>query len=146
MTAGGALPIAAVILAAGKGTRMHSARPKVLQQVAGKPLLAWVLRAAREAGCQRLFVVVGHGAEEVRQELDAEDITWVEQREQLGTGHALAQVERHLEEPALLLVLSGDELGKALVAGEERTEISIFDSIRHDEQQAGWVWSRAQLL
>ena len=108
MKAGGALPIAAVILAAGKGTRMHSARPKVLQQVAGKPLLAWVLRAAREAGCQRLFVVVGHGAEEVRQELDAEDISWVEQREQLGTGHALAQVERHLEEPALLLVLSGD--------------------------------------
>jgi bifunctional UDP-N-acetylglucosamine pyrophosphorylase/glucosamine-1-phosphate N-acetyltransferase len=106
--AGRALPTAAVILAAGKGTRMHSVRPKVLHQVAGQPLLAWVLRAAREAGCRRLFVVVGHGAEEVREELDGGDITWVEQLEQLGTGHALAQVERHLEEPTLLLVLSGD--------------------------------------
>jgi bifunctional UDP-N-acetylglucosamine pyrophosphorylase/glucosamine-1-phosphate N-acetyltransferase len=108
MRAGGALPTAAVILAAGKGTRIRSARPKVLQQVAGKPLLAWVLRAAREAGCQRLFVVVGHGADEVREELGAEDLTWVEQHQQLGTGHALAQVEEHLEGPAMLLVLSGD--------------------------------------
>ena len=106
--AGRALPTAAVILAAGKGTRMHSARPKVLHRVAGQPLLALVLRAAREAGCQRLFVVVGHGAAEVQEELDAEDVTWVEQHEQLGTGHALAQVEEHLEGPAQLLVLSGD--------------------------------------
>jgi bifunctional UDP-N-acetylglucosamine pyrophosphorylase/glucosamine-1-phosphate N-acetyltransferase len=106
--AGRALPTSAVILAAGKGTRMHSSRPKVLHQVGGKPLLAWVLRAAREAGCQHLFVVVGHGADEVRAELGAEDVTWVEQNDQLGTGHALAQVERHLEGPAMLLVLSGD--------------------------------------
>jgi bifunctional UDP-N-acetylglucosamine pyrophosphorylase/glucosamine-1-phosphate N-acetyltransferase len=106
--AGRALPTAAVILAAGKGTRMHSARPKVLHEAAGKPLLAWVLGAAREAGCQRLFVVVGHGGDEIRAELAAKDVTWVEQHAQLGTGHALAQVAEHLEGPALLLVLSGD--------------------------------------
>jgi bifunctional UDP-N-acetylglucosamine pyrophosphorylase/glucosamine-1-phosphate N-acetyltransferase len=87
---------------------MHSAHPKVLQEVAGKPLLAWVIRAAREAGCERLFVVVGHGADEVREELGPTDVTWVEQHEQLGTGHALAQVEEHLDGPAMILVLSGD--------------------------------------
>jgi len=99
----------AVVLAAGKGTRMRSELPKVLHPAAGRPLLAWVLDAARGAGCDRLLVVVGHGADEVRAAFaDADDITWVVQDRQLGTGHALLQVEGAVEGDPLLVVLSGD--------------------------------------
>ncbi len=101
-------PLAAVILAAGKGTRLRSALPKVLHPVAGRPMLEWVLNAARAAGCEHIYVVVGHGADAVQNEIEADDVTWVLQEEQLGTGHALLQVESHLEAPATLLVLSGD--------------------------------------
>lgn len=102
-------PRIAVVLAAGKGTRMISETPKVLHAACGRPLLAWVLDAARAAGCERLLVVVGHRAEEVRSAFaEAPDITWVEQREQLGTGHALAQAAPFLGAPATVLVLSGD--------------------------------------
>ena len=102
----------AVVLAAGKGTRMASPLPKVLHRAAGRPLLVWVLDAARAAGCGRILVVVGHGAEEVREEFggpENADLTWVLQAEQRGTGHALAQAEPHLAGArATLLVLSGD--------------------------------------
>jgi bifunctional UDP-N-acetylglucosamine pyrophosphorylase/glucosamine-1-phosphate N-acetyltransferase len=98
----------AVILAAGMGTRMRSRLPKVLHPVAGRPMLSWVLEAARAADCDRVMVVVGHGSERVREELDAPDVTWVEQAEQLGTGHALAQAAGSLEGEGVLLVLSGD--------------------------------------
>lgn len=98
----------AVILAAGKGTRMRSEVPKVLHAAGGRPLLAWVIAAARAAGCRRILVVVGHGAEEVERTFAGEDLTWVLQREQNGTGHALAQVEPEVSGAATLLVLSGD--------------------------------------
>ncbi len=98
----------AVVLAAGKGTRMRSELPKVLHPVAGRPMLEWVLRAARRGGCEKILVVVGHGAGDVRPAIAGDDVTWVEQRRQLGTGHALAQVEPHVEGEATLLVLSGD--------------------------------------
>ena len=98
----------AVILAAGKGTRMRSELPKVLHAVAGRPLLAWVVDAARAAGCARILVVVGHGAERVREVVTGDDLVWVLQAEQRGTGHALAQAAPLVEGPAMLLVLSGD--------------------------------------
>ncbi len=98
----------AVVLAAGKGTRMRSARPKVLHEAGGRPLLAWVIAAARAAGCERLTVIVGHGAEEVRAAFPAPDIDWVLQSEQRGTGHALAQARDAVRGAATLLVLSGD--------------------------------------
>ena len=101
-------PLVAVVMAAGKGTRLRSERPKVLHEVAGRPMLARVLATARAIGCSRLLVIVGHGAGAVREAFADEEITWVEQREQRGTGHAVAQVEPHLDGPARLLVLSGD--------------------------------------
>jgi bifunctional UDP-N-acetylglucosamine pyrophosphorylase/glucosamine-1-phosphate N-acetyltransferase len=104
-----ARPRAAVILAAGKGTRMKSERAKVLHEAGGRPLLAWVLDAARAARCERLLVVVGHRSEEVRAAFaGASDVHWIEQAEQLGTGHALLQAEPHVAPGELLLVLSGD--------------------------------------
>jgi bifunctional UDP-N-acetylglucosamine pyrophosphorylase/glucosamine-1-phosphate N-acetyltransferase len=101
-------PLVAVVLAAGKGVRLRSERPKVLHEVAGRPMLARVLAMARAAGCARPLVVVGHGADSVRAAFGDEEVVWVEQRRQLGTGHALAQVEQHLDGAARLLVLSGD--------------------------------------
>ncbi|MEO7794137.1 MAG: NTP transferase domain-containing protein, partial [Thermoanaerobaculia bacterium] len=98
----------AVVLAAGQGKRMRSALPKVLHEVAGRPMLARVLATARLSGCDRLLVVVGHRADDVRAAFPETDLTWVEQREQRGTGHALLQAAPHAGTPALLLVLSGD--------------------------------------
>ena len=99
----------AVILAAGKGTRLRSALPKVLHRAAGRPLLAWVIEAARQAGCGRILVVVGHGAEQVREEISGDDLGWVIQAEQKGTGHALQMAEAALAgTAATVLVLSGD--------------------------------------
>lgn len=103
------LPAIGVVLAAGKGTRMRSERPKVLHEAGGRPLLAWVLDAARAAGCSRICVVVGHGAQEIRERFGgAEDLVWIEQERQLGTGHALLQARKAVTEASRLLVLSGD--------------------------------------
>lgn len=81
--------LAAVILAAGKGTRMKSALPKVLHPICGQPMLYYPLEAARLAGFKQLKVVVGHRAEQVIEAFSDEDLIWIKQTEQLGTGHAL---------------------------------------------------------
>ncbi len=80
-----------VILAAGQGKRMRSDLPKVLHPLAGKPLLGHVVDAARELGAARICVVYGHGGEQVREALDAPDLSWARQEPQLGTGHAVLQ-------------------------------------------------------
>jgi bifunctional UDP-N-acetylglucosamine pyrophosphorylase/glucosamine-1-phosphate N-acetyltransferase len=97
-----------VILAAGQGKRMRSALPKVLQPLAGRPLLAHVLATARALGAEKLCVVYGHGGEQVRSALDAPDLAWALQAEQLGTGHAVQQAVPHLPETGPVLVLYGD--------------------------------------
>lgn len=97
-----------VILAAGQGTRMRSALPKVLHPVAGKPMLGHAIDCARALSPRKIHVVIGHGAELVRQRLDADDINWVMQTEQLGTGHAVAQALPHISEADQILVLYGD--------------------------------------
>jgi len=97
-----------VILAAGQGTRMRSSLPKVLHPVAGKPMLGHVIDCARALSPQRIHVVIGHGAEQVKQQLDAPDLNWVMQHEQLGTGHAVAQTLPHTGGAEQILVLYGD--------------------------------------
>ncbi len=97
-----------VILAAGQGKRMRSDLPKVLQPLAGHPLLAHVLDTARHLRPERLCVVVGHRAELVRERLGAADVEWVEQAEQLGTGHAVQQALPRLAPEGTVLVLYGD--------------------------------------
>lgn len=96
-----------VILAAGQGTRMRSALPKVLHPVAGRSMLGHVLDRARELQPAGIHVVIGHGADQVRSQLAADDVSFVVQAEQLGTGHAVAQAA-----PALtaerVLILYGD--------------------------------------
>src|SRR6476659_3364825 len=80
------MSLSAIILAAGKSTRMKSNKPKVLHEICGKPMLQWVLKACYDAGVSRVMVVVGHGKDEVISRFsDDKRIVWVEQTEQLGT-------------------------------------------------------------
>ena len=96
-----------VILAAGQGTRMRSALPKVLHPVAGKAMLGHVIDTARLLKPQGIHVVIGHGAELVRERLAADDLNFVLQSEQLGTGHAVAQALPTLSAERVL-ILYGD--------------------------------------
>ncbi|RAS25315.1 bifunctional UDP-N-acetylglucosamine diphosphorylase/glucosamine-1-phosphate N-acetyltransferase GlmU [Paraburkholderia bryophila] len=97
-----------VILAAGTGKRMRSALPKVLHPLAGRPLLAHVIDTARALNPARLVVVIGHGAEAVRQAVAAPDVQFAVQEQQLGTGHAVQQALPLLDPSAPTLVLYGD--------------------------------------
>ncbi len=97
-----------VVLAAGQGKRMRSVLPKVLQPLAGKPMLAHVLETARTLEARRICVVYGHGGEVVRERLDAPDLAWARQAPQLGTGHAVQQALPHLSDDDMALVLYGD--------------------------------------
>ncbi len=100
---------AIAILAAGKGTRLKSNHPKVLHEIAGKPLLAHVVTAASEVvPRQDIFAIIGHEAERVREALAAAGINFVEQLEQCGTGHAIMVAQGALQGFEHVLVLSGD--------------------------------------
>lgn len=97
-----------VILAAGKGTRMHSNQPKVLHKVGGKPILAHVLDCAESLNPQKIVVIYGYGGEQVQDAFTGKNIVWAEQKEQLGTGHAVQQAIPHLDEGTNTLILLGD--------------------------------------
>ena len=97
-----------VILAAGKGTRMHSNKPKVLHEIGGKPILAHVIICAKALKPQKIIVVYGFGGEIVREAFALEALIWVNQAEQKGTGHALQQAVPYLDDNANTLILLGD--------------------------------------
>ncbi|WP_263216508.1 bifunctional UDP-N-acetylglucosamine diphosphorylase/glucosamine-1-phosphate N-acetyltransferase GlmU [Pseudomonas atacamensis] len=96
-----------VILAAGQGTRMRSALPKVLHPIAGNSMLGHVIHSARQLDPQRIHVVIGHGADVVRERLAADDLNFVLQDKQLGTGHATAQAVPFIDADTVL-ILYGD--------------------------------------
>ena len=102
------MKLSIIILAAGQGTRMRSARPKVLHPLAGRPLLAHVIDTARELQPADINVVIGHGAEQVRRDFPDADIGWTLQSEQLGTGHAVAQAMPSIADGNTVLVMYGD--------------------------------------
>lgn len=109
MTAAPHTPLAVVVIAAGKGTRMRSPLAKVLHPLAGRPLIRHVLEVARRLAPEQLVVVVGHQAEAVQAACAPYDVTCVVQEPQLGTGHAVAQAEAILATfPGDVLVLYGD--------------------------------------
>ncbi|MFM1955577.1 MAG: fused N-acetyl glucosamine-phosphate uridyltransferase [Pseudomonadota bacterium] len=97
-----------VILAAGKGTRMQSLMPKVLHKLAGKALLQHVIDGAKQLNPSKIIVVYGYGGNAVPEAFAHENIVWVEQKEQLGTGHAVQQAAAHLDQDATTLILLGD--------------------------------------
>ena len=114
---------AAIILAAGKATRMKSRLPKVLHQVCGRPMLDHVLRACYAAGCEQIIGVVGHGKDEVMAPFaDDRRIKWVEQTQQLGTGHAAQSCIAELKKIGTgnIFILTGDG---PLIRGEVLTTL-----------------------
>jgi len=102
------MTLAVVILAAGKGTRMKSSMPKVLHPLAHKPLVQHVIDTARSLDPSQIVVVYGHGGDQVREVVTDADLSWAEQAEQLGTGHAVQQATPHIKEADRVLVLYGD--------------------------------------
>lgn len=103
------LPIKAVILAAGKGVRMNSDLPKVFHNLAGKPMLAYVIEAVQKAGIADICVVVGHKRELIEKYFQKWPVSFAAQDQQLGTAHALLQAKKHLGSfKGVILVLAGD--------------------------------------
>jgi len=102
------MPLEIVILAAGQGKRMHSDLPKVLHRLAGRPLLAHVIETARTLAPRRIHIVHGHGGEAVKAAFDDASLIWIEQRERLGTGHAVMQALPAIAPDCAVLVLYGD--------------------------------------
>jgi bifunctional UDP-N-acetylglucosamine pyrophosphorylase / glucosamine-1-phosphate N-acetyltransferase len=100
--------LSVVILAAGQGTRMRSAIPKVLQMLAGKPLLQHVIDSAKALGAHDICVVYGYGGETVKAALAGEKLRWALQEKQLGTGHAVMQAMPDTPDNHRVLILFGD--------------------------------------
>ena len=97
-----------IILAAGKGTRMRSSLPKVLQPLAGRPLLGHVIETAKKLDAKNIITIYGHGGDLVQKVFVHENVQWVEQTEQLGTGHAVKVTLPVLPKDGVSLILSGD--------------------------------------
>jgi len=128
-----------IILAAGLGKRMNSSLPKVLHCIGGKPLFSYPLKIARSLNPKKIAVVVGHGAESVRQACSDNGVTWVMQKKQLGTGHAVGCAKKVFGGfSGDLLILNGDV---PLIAGE-----SLLNLLRrHSEKNAALTFVTARL-
>src|SRR5271163_4869381 len=125
------MQFAIVIMAAGKGTRLKTQRPKVLHEVGGKTLLRHVVDAARQiVPPEDIYVIVGHQAELVKASLRGVGVEFIEQHEQRGTGHAMQQARQAVEGYADVIVLSGDV---PLIRPETIRKIRDF----HLERRAG---------
>ena len=138
-------PLHIVILAAGQGTRMKSALPKVVHPIGAKPLLGHVVATARSLDAQRIHVVYGHGGDRVRAVINDPYLHWVEQRQQLGTGNAVSQAIDHIDNTAAVLVLYGDvplttrETLKPLVASANSGELGLLTAILPDPHGYGRI-------
>lgn len=102
------MALTSIILAAGKGTRMRSKLPKVLHPVAGKPMVQHVIDNAVSLGARETNLVYGHGREQLQAALSHNEVNWVLQEEQLGTGHAVAVAKEHIADDDTVLILYGD--------------------------------------
>jgi bifunctional UDP-N-acetylglucosamine pyrophosphorylase / glucosamine-1-phosphate N-acetyltransferase len=139
------MPLSIVILAAGQGKRMKSDLPKVLQPLAGRPILTHVLSVAKTLGADAIHVVYGHGGEQVKTMLAHEPVNWVLQAEQLGTGHALAQALPAIPDDHRVLVLYGDvplirrATLEQLIAQADERAISVLTVVFDDPTGYGRV-------
>lgn len=133
-----------IILAAGKGTRMHSNKPKVLHEIGSQPILGHVIDCAKALNPQKIIVVYGFGGEIVREAFSHENIIWVNQAEQKGTGHAVQQAVANLDVDANVLILLGDvplvdaEACKNLIA-EAHNKLAILSFNKPDPTGYGRI-------
>jgi len=102
------MSIKTIILAAGQGTRMRSSRPKVLHEIADKALLQHVYETSAALENNQIFIIYGHGGDTVKHTLSRLNAGWIEQKQQLGTGHAVQQAIHHVEDADTVLILYGD--------------------------------------
>ena len=132
----------AIVLAAGKGTRMKSELPKVLVPVAGRPMVRYVIDALRSAGVDRIVVVVGYRADLVRAELaDLPGIEFADQTEQLGTGHAVMMCREQLashDGPVVVVagdspMLQADSVATLLAEARSRRTACLLGTVRRDD-------------
>ncbi|MDA1107440.1 MAG: bifunctional UDP-N-acetylglucosamine diphosphorylase/glucosamine-1-phosphate N-acetyltransferase GlmU [Proteobacteria bacterium] len=137
--------LSVIILAAGQGTRMRSALPKVLHPLAGRPLLEHVIHTAHELDAKAVHVVYGYGGDAVPRALAHLDACWVEQAEQLGTGHAVAQAMPFVADADTVLVLYGDVplIGAAtlrrLLAAASSEGLGLLTVYQHDPRGYGRI-------
>jgi len=144
-------PLEVVVLAAGQGTRMRSAIPKVLHPLAGRPILNHVIDTVRTLSPRRIHVVFGHQGDEVRAAVEAADgnqgagLNWVAQPEQKGTAHAVAQALPHVEDDATVLVTYGDvplvsrDILEACASAAERGALALVTAEFEDPAQLGRI-------
>lgn len=124
--------LSAVILAAGKGTRMYSDLPKVLHTIAGKPMVKHVIDTASSLGAENVHLIYGHGGELMRDRLANENVNWVKQTEQLGTAHAVLQATPFFKDDENILVVYGDtpliskETLEKLIAAKPENGIALL--------------------
>ncbi len=129
------MKLGVVILAAGQGTRMRSALPKVLHRIAGRPLVAHVIDTAKALGAERIALVYGHGGEQVQQTIDDPELVWAEQARQLGTGHAVEQAMSAMQGMDRVLVLYGDvplttqDTLRALIDQGRETKLALLTAM-----------------
>lgn len=97
-----------IILAAGQGTRMNSSLPKVLHLVGGKPMLQHVIDSCNQLSAESIGVIVGHGANQVKESVTTNNISWITQKEQKGTGHAVLQATDLMSDTDIVIIASGD--------------------------------------
>ena len=134
-----------IILAAGKGTRMRSNLPKVLQPLAGRPLLRHVIETAKKLNAANIITIYGHGGDKVQQAFAQENVQWVEQAEQLGTGHAVKVTLPVLPSDGVSLILSGDvpcitqETLEKLLAVSRETGIGLVTLTLNDAAGYGRI-------
>ncbi|RZU99541.1 bifunctional UDP-N-acetylglucosamine diphosphorylase/glucosamine-1-phosphate N-acetyltransferase GlmU [Spiribacter vilamensis] len=137
-------PLSIVVLAAGEGKRMRSRRPKVLQPVAGRPMLDHVLETARQLQPRSIHVIHGHGGEAVQAAFPDPDLHWVYQAQRLGTGHAVQQALPHIPDTHQVLVLCADvpltrpQTLQALVA-EAGSGVSLLTVVLDDPTGYGRI-------
>ncbi|MDP1709199.1 MAG: bifunctional UDP-N-acetylglucosamine diphosphorylase/glucosamine-1-phosphate N-acetyltransferase GlmU [Gammaproteobacteria bacterium] len=137
--------LSVIILAAGQGTRMRSALPKVLHPLAGRPLLEHVIYTARQLQADHIYVVYGYGGSAVPQALEQLAVGWVEQAEQLGTGHAVSQAMPSVSDGDTVLVLYGDvplisaATLQRLIAAVSDNSLGLLTVHQHDPRGYGRI-------
>ena len=139
------MPLSIIILAAGQGTRMKSARPKVIHPLAGRPMLQHVVDTSLSLKPEQVIIVVGHQSEQVRELINGEGLVYVEQSQQLGTGHAVLQCLGELNEGNDVLVLYGDvplikvETLQGLLRDTEDSSIGILSFVPENAHGYGRI-------
>jgi len=141
-----------VILAAGPGKRMGGDKPKVLMELHGKPLVIWVIEAARAAGIDRVIVVIGHKGEDVQAALEGYNVEFVWQKERLGTGHAVQQaiplLESHDGPVAVLLgdvprIQPGTIRNMLTTHCQSAASVTVLTALLEDPHDLGRIVRRA---